>query len=366
MIASKTSLSLALIVKDEARCLARCLRSVQGVVNEIVVVDTGSADDTVRIARECQARVIDFAWRDDFAAARNFALAQTTGDWILVLDADEHASPALAAEIPGFIGAGPAIGRLRIVSDFRRNNQTLRSQSLVSRLFPRGAHFEGRIHEQLISPLPRQDLRGELWHDGYLEPSKSSRNVRLLERELERSPDNVYLRFQLALEYTSLDQTAKALSCLRRAYAGLRTDEPFAPNLVVDYLYALRELNHFEEGLRVIEQAERFCQDLPDFHLVCGLFYLQLARSNPAQYIGYLPNVEQRFRRCLALGETAHYKSVAGTGSFLAYYNLGALYHAFGESAAARRCFERAAGFGYEPARRMLATLASQAGPAHE
>ena len=93
---------------------------------------------------------------------------------------------------------------------------------------------------------------------------------------------------------------------------------------------------------------------------------LSLARSNPAQYIGYLPNVEQRFRRCLALGETAHYKSVAGTGSFLAYYNLGALYHAFGESAAARRCFERAAGFGYEPARRMLATLASQAGPAHE
>src|ERR1039457_6090419 len=99
MPASETSLSLALIVKNEARCLARCLRSVQSVVNDIVVVDTGSQDDTVRIARECQATVMNFAWGDDFAAARNFALAQTTGDWILVLDADEHASPALAAEI---------------------------------------------------------------------------------------------------------------------------------------------------------------------------------------------------------------------------------------------------------------------------
>src|SRR5664279_4823041 len=103
MIDSETRLSLALIVKNEARCLARCLHSVQGVVSEIVVVDTGSTDDTVRIARECQAKVVDYAWSDDFAAARNFALAQTTGDWILVLDADEDASTALAAEIPRFI-----------------------------------------------------------------------------------------------------------------------------------------------------------------------------------------------------------------------------------------------------------------------
>ena len=357
MIASEPSLSLALIVKNEARCLARCLQSVQGVVNETVVVDTGSADDTVRIARECQARVVDFAWRDDFAAARNFALAQTTGDWILVLDADEHASPALATEIPGFIASRPAIGRLKIVSDFRRNNQTLRSQTFVSRLFPRGAHFAGRIHEQLISPLPRLDLRGELWHDGYLGPSKSARNVRMLERELERSPDSTYLWFQLALEHASLNQTAQALPCLQRAYARLRTDEPFAPNVVVDYLYALRELKHFEEGLRVVQHADRFCQNLPDFHLVCGLFYLELVRSNPAQYQAYLPNIEQCFQRCLALGESDTGKSVVGTGTFLAYYNLGTLYHVFGEAAAARQCFERSARFGYEPARQMLATL---------
>jgi glycosyltransferase involved in cell wall biosynthesis len=242
MTASKISLSLALIVKNEARCLARCLRSVQGAVDEIVVVDTGSVDDTARIARGFQAKVADFAWVDDFSAARNFALAQTTGDWILVLDADEHASPALAAELRSFIANRPAIGRLKIVSDFRRNSQTMRSQAFVSRLFPRGAHFEGRIHEQLVSALTRLDLQGELWHDGYLEPTKSERNMRLLEQELKRSPGDVYLRFQLALEHASLNQTAEALACLRPAYAALRTDEPFAANLVVDYLYALREL----------------------------------------------------------------------------------------------------------------------------
>ena len=95
------------------------------------------------------------------------------------------------------------------------------------------------------------------------------------------------------------------------------------------------------ESLRVIEQAERFCQHLPDFHLVCGLFYLDLVRSNPAQYLAHLPNIEQRFQRCLALGESAQYKSVVGTGTFPAYYNLGALYHVFGEAA----CRVRLLGF---------------------
>ena len=85
-------------------------------------------------------------------------------------------------------------------------------------------------------------MQGELWHDGYLEPTKSERNMRLLEQELKRSPGGVYLGFQLALEHASLNQTAEALACLRPAYAALRTDEPFAANLVVDYLYALREL----------------------------------------------------------------------------------------------------------------------------
>jgi tetratricopeptide (TPR) repeat protein len=311
----------------------------------------------VRIAGEFQAKVSHFDWCNDFAAARNFALSQTTGDWILSLDADEHASPALAAEIPSFISARPAVGRLKILSDFRRNGQTMRSQSFVSRLFPRGAKFEGRIHEQLISPLPRLDLAGELWHDGYLEPTKSTRNIEMLERELSQNPASPYLHFQLAVEYTSLNQPERALPCLQHAFAALRTDEPFAANVAVDYIYALRELDRFEEGLAVIEKAERFSQHLPDYHLACGLFFMELVRSDPSKHIAHLASIEQRFRRCLTIGETPQYRSVTGTGSFLAYHNLGILYHVFDEADAARECFQRAANLGYEPARKMLEAL---------
>jgi glycosyltransferase involved in cell wall biosynthesis len=350
-------LSLALIVKNEARCLARCLHSVQALVDEVVVVDTGSTDDTVSIARQFHAQVSTFPWTDDFSAARNAALERTIGEWILVLDADEHASEGLTTEIAAFIRGPGAIGRLRIVSDFRRQNQVLRSQSFVSRLFPRGARFEGRIHEQVVSPLPRTNLLGELWHDGYLDAGKSDRNVTLLRQELHKSPQDSYLLFQLALEYTSLNQATNACCCLERAFGLLRLDELFAPNVIVDYLYALMELKRFESGLAVIEKTSNALQDFPDYHLVCGLFFMYVVRSDAAKYISYLPKIESSFKRCLSLGESDKYKSVRGSGSFLAHYNLGTLYHVFSDDAGARRCFEQAARLGYEPALQMLQKL---------
>ncbi|TDG15171.1 glycosyltransferase family 2 protein [Seongchinamella unica] len=93
MTANGTSLSLCMIVKNEAFFLRDCLSRAAPHVDDIVVVDTGSTDDTRDIAREFTDRLYDFQWRDDFAAARNHALAQANGDWIIVLDADEVIAP---------------------------------------------------------------------------------------------------------------------------------------------------------------------------------------------------------------------------------------------------------------------------------
>ncbi len=357
MPALKPQLSLAMIVKNEARCLARCLQSIRSMVDEMVMVDTGSTDDTVEIAKKFGAKVLHFDWVNDFSAARNFALDQTNGDWILVLDADEHASEALVKEIREFVLRPHAIGRLKIVSDFRRNGNTLRSQSFVSRLFPRGAHFQGRVHEQLVSPLSRVNLRGELWHDGYLETQKSDRNIKLLLAELEREPGNAYLLYQLALEYTSLDRPENALECLQKSFARMKQTDSFAPNVVVDLLYAAMALKKFDAGIDTIGKSENSLQDFPDYYLVRGLFYMNLIRSNAAKYAQELPKIEQSFQRCLALGETDKCKSVWGSGTFLANYNLGVFYHAFGNGNGARRCFEAAAAQGYEPAAAMLKKL---------
>jgi tetratricopeptide (TPR) repeat protein len=174
---------------------------------------------------------------------------------------------------------------------------------------------------------------------------------------LERQPDNAHLFFQLALEYSSLDRTRQAFDCLQKARALIRPDDAFAPNVIVDYLYAINELGQFELGLKVIEQTGGALEDFPDYHFVCGVFYMNLVRSNTAKFVSYLPGIEQSYKKCLALGETDKYKSVAGTGSFLAWYNLGTLYHVFGDAAGASDCFRKAAQLGHEPAVEMLERL---------
>jgi glycosyltransferase involved in cell wall biosynthesis len=358
--APNPTLSLAMIVRNEARCLARCLHSLKEIAREIIIADTGSTDGTMQIAREFGAKVLSFEWRDDFAAARNFVIDHTAGDWILVLDADEWASETLGKEILAFVRGPRGIGRLKIVSDFRRNQQTFRSQSFVARLFPRGARFQGRIHEQLISPLPRVNLRGELWHDGYLKTqNKADRNIKLLAAELEREPDNVYFLFQLAVEHNSMGQPEKAFGCLQKAFARAQPGDPPAPNIAVDFLYTIMEMKKFEAGLEVVAKAEKYLGDFPDFFLARGLFFMNLIRSNPAKYVSQLPKIEQSFQRCLALGEEERRKSVRGSGTFLAHYNLGLFYQVFGNKAGARRCFAAAAAQGYEPAAALLEKMAT-------
>lgn len=354
MNTAQRQLSLVMIAKNEARCLARCLKSIRSAVGEIIVVDTGSADQTVKIAKDFGATVSHFDWINDFAAARNFALEQATGQWILVLDADEHASDPLVAEIRKFIAGPRQIGRLKIVSDFKHGGQTLKSSTFVSRLFPRGATFEGRIHEQIVSPLPRVNLAGELWHDGYLETKKSERNIGLLQAEIAREPQGAYLHFQLALEFTSLGRPQDAFASLQKARVAMKPSDPFAPNVIVDFLYAAMELKQFEAGLEAIRASEDRLADFPDFQLVCGLFYMRYVGSNPAKYLADLPKIEQSYRRAIALGETDKYKSVHGAGSFLANYNLGVFYHAMGEDARARPCLQAAAGQNYAPASALL------------
>jgi glycosyltransferase involved in cell wall biosynthesis len=96
----KPRLSVCMIVKNEERFLGQCLASVKDIADELIVIDTGSTDRTVEIAREHGAHVGHFEWCNDFAAARNASIAPATGDWILFLDADEGLSPAEKRSLP--------------------------------------------------------------------------------------------------------------------------------------------------------------------------------------------------------------------------------------------------------------------------
>lgn len=111
-----TSVALVMIARDEARSIDRCLRSAAAFVDEMWVLHTGSVDDTPSIARRCGARVVHWAWRDDFTAARNAALALSATGWRLVVDADEWITGCATALQDWCQDATPRIGLLRVTS----------------------------------------------------------------------------------------------------------------------------------------------------------------------------------------------------------------------------------------------------------
>ena len=162
------SLSVCVITLNEERNLPRALRSVQGIADEIVVVDSGSGDHTKEIAREFGAKIIEHAW-SDFAAQKNFAAGAATNDWVLSLDADEELSPELRGSLLAWKTGTPEFE----VYEFARRAMYLGGWIAHSgwypdrqrRLYRRGAaRFSGIVHEALRFGGKTGRLKGDLFH----------------------------------------------------------------------------------------------------------------------------------------------------------------------------------------------------------
>lgn len=236
-------LSLCTIVKDEAAALPACLASVKDVVDEIVVLDTGSTDNTIAVAEELGAIVHTYPWNNDFAAARNEALKYTSGDWILVLDADERLNPAIATQL-----------RLAILNDDVLVVNLLRQEvgatqtpySLVSRLFRKhpDLYFTRPYHaliDDTANDLLRRDERWQIMalakvaivHFGY-EPGaiaakgKTERARAAMEHYLASNPNDAYACSKLGALYAQVGEVEKGRELLER---GLKDPQAEAPVL---------------------------------------------------------------------------------------------------------------------------------------
>ncbi len=205
------TLSLCMIVRDEAEMLPRCLAAVRGLWSELLVVDTGSRDGTVAVLEGEGARVIHRVWDDDFSAARNAGLEQATGDWILCLDADEIVSPGLATQMRPLLG-DPGAGAATVVI---RNHlpHGHRRDASVLRLFRNhpSVRFQFPIHEDVTDAVRARlaadgrrlrHLPGVVEHLGYVRAHAASRNKKardteLLLRCLEHDRGDLYSWFKL-------------------------------------------------------------------------------------------------------------------------------------------------------------------------
>jgi len=210
----KIQLSQCMIVKNEEKNIEKALSWAKGIAFEQIVVDTGSTDRTVEIAKKMGAKVYHFEWIDDFSAAKNYAIEQATGNWIAFLDADEYFTREDAKILLDMLKKIRADEDLRdncLVLNFPLVNindegkpMSVFDQERVFRNVP-AARFVGRIHERLT--LPPESLRRtdeiKIFHTGYAtsvfeQTDKLERNIEMLRKELVQRPDDINLKAYLA------------------------------------------------------------------------------------------------------------------------------------------------------------------------
>ncbi|ABC81111.1 glycosyl transferase, family 2 [Anaeromyxobacter dehalogenans 2CP-C] len=359
-------MSLCVIAKDEERMLPGCLESVRGVVDEIVLVDTGSTDRTRELARAAGAKVLERPWDDDFAAPRNLAAAHATGDWVLPLDADERLAP----------GAGPALRRTlrraafdvglvrchnadapdapaaEVLSGARRAGPP----ALLPRVVRRapGLRWTGRIHESVLDWAAARGgriaaLELDLVHLGYAKEiwegrGKRERNLALLRRRAAEEPDSVIALGYLAAELLALGRAEEAGEVAERGWAALGR-QPAHRSIrrlaVVRAALAVRR-GDAAAALEAVDRAEAAGGANPDlaFFRACALELS--AGAAGAGRDERLARAAAEAHRALALLEGGVFEQVIFARRARALARLGAVELRAGRAEAARTAFRAA------------------------
>lgn len=353
ILPQKPRLSVCIIVRNEGKMLPRCLNSIQSVADELIVVDTGSKDNTISIAKAFSAKVYCFEWRDDFSAARNESLKHATGDWILQIDADEE---LLASSIPFLRKAllnpcclvyvitcdnGPTSGSERFV----KVGRLFRNHPFVRYSRPYHEMVSSSVNE-LIAQEPQWQMLHEpkiiIRHYGY-EPSeiesrkKYERGLRIMGSYVKENQNDVYMLTKLGETYNSVGRYDEAIIEFKKAIA-------INPNFADSYKglgVAYFEKCMFNEAIVEFKKAIAINPHLADSHNNLGMAYYAKGLLDKAIYeyteaIAIEPDfAEAHYNLALAYGakgvvdeEISEYKKTLAINPDLAeaHGNLGVAY----------------------------------------
>lgn len=226
----KEKISGCLIVKDEAETLERCIKSMLPILDELIIVDTGSTDNTIEIARKYTDKVYNYTWQDNFADARNFAISKAGMEWIIFLDADEYFSERSLKNIRKAIDEENGKADAFLINGYNILLSTgeVKDKFTVIRIFRNRPEirYQGRIHEYLrkkgqFTIVDCTDII-EIFHTGYNKvvvdkKNKNDRNLSLLLSDLEERPNDGNTHFYLSLQYLAMEDYEKVLHHSRKA-----------------------------------------------------------------------------------------------------------------------------------------------------
>ena len=294
-LGQKHQISVCLITQNEAENLRKCLGTVSGIADEIIIVDTGSTDETVKVAERYGALTSRIKWQDDFSLVRNEALKLATGKWILMLDADVEISLADCGKIRRLAETGKADAYKFIVLNFLGgSNPAMRDRKIMLFRNRKSFRYSGAVYENILlrkngkQPVKVDNTDILVKHSGYNRdlPSfsaKRKRNIRILELELGRgvTPYNLYC---LASEYMQTGNYKEALVELEQAERESSESESYYPDIIRKKALCLLNIKDYHRAKAVINQGlNKYGAALKDLNSVLGSIYLLEKRYDRAE-----------------------------------------------------------------------------------
>lgn len=286
-------LSIGMMVKDEEKYLERCLEALRPILDaissELIIVDTGSQDRTVEIAKKYTDKVYFHKWNNNFGEMRNTVLKYAKGEWFFFLDADEIIDDY--QDIIDFFKtdrhrkANAAFFMLKNLAI--ENDERNYGYNYALRFFRRDKdfHFKGAVHEQPVFKMPVAQIKASAIHYGYVKDDsrlmeyKYKRNVEILKQELKKDPDNLYYWFQLAQSYGMYGDIDKSHDAILKAYNLMKVQKKY-----LMYVAAFMAKSYFTKKMyrQAIEVAEETCK-VKDGH-VDLLYYIAVSHYELGNY----------------------------------------------------------------------------------
>ena len=279
-------LSVCIIAKNEASVIGRCLESIKPAADEIIVVDTGSEDNTEKIAESFGARVISSDWRDDFSYSRNISIKHAKGVWILWLDADDFVPSESIPQLIKLKRKKPD----NVIGMIVRNQKPggTGTEFVQARMFPNhpSIYFERSIHEQVMPSALRRGMKmvnsdAVIEHLGYADPDemkkKAQRNVTLLLKEIKGKETDPFLLIEIADSYSILSEHDNAKIWYEKVIAVPESEKRF-PVIASQAHYGLGNIlnksEDYNQAAKHFIQSARLCPERTD-----ALYCLAVSRE---------------------------------------------------------------------------------------
>ena len=349
----KLPISLCMIVKDEEKLLNNCLESVKDLVEEIIIVDTGSIDNTKEICNKYKVKTYDFTWTESFSEARNFGIDKATKEWILWLDADEEIIIKNIEELKVSLESNKKNLYLIPMINYYGSSYPDPNLSYLfasERLFRnhKGFNFIGNIHEHLTKEnLDEKELEEieiipyiEIHHYGYMDSvvedkKKNERNLKLLENEKKDSNYDPWIDYHIASEYYRMKEYEQAFEEVNSSILRFLQRQQLPPSLLYKLKYEILILLKSYKGAKAgIDKAIALYPKYVDLHFYKGIILFQENLFEEALIV---------FKHCLELGESQiQYLILSGTGSYAAWYFIGCCYENLGDYKKALNAYTQA------------------------